>query len=154
MTKIKRGEQAPGFEGIGRNGEAISLAGMKGKKLILYFYPKDDTPGCTAEACDLNDHYERWIEEGFEVVGISPDSEKSHEKFIRKYGLKFHLLSDPQHEIMEKYGVWGEKKMYGKTYMGVLRTTFIIDETGMVQEVITNVDTKNHSHQIKELLNT
>jgi peroxiredoxin Q/BCP len=154
MTKILKGDQAPGFEGTGRNGETISLAGMKGKKLILYFYPKDDTPGCTAEACDLNNNYGTWLKEGFEVVGISPDSEKSHQKFIQKYGLKFHLLSDTEHEIMEKYGVWGEKKMYGKTYMGVLRTTFIIDETGMVQEVITNVDTKNHSHQIIDILNT
>ncbi len=152
--KLNKGDKAPGFEGTGRNGETISLAGMKGKKLILYFYPKDDTPGCTAEACDLNDHYGNWLEQGFEVVGISPDSEKSHAKFIQKYGLKFHLLSDPGHEIMKKYGVWGEKKMYGKAYMGVLRTTFIIDETGTVQEVITNVDTKNHSNQIKDILNT
>ncbi len=153
MTTLKKGDQAPAFKGINQNGDEISSGSFAGKKIILYFYPKDNTPGCTAEACNLNDNYSEWIARGFEIVGVSPDSVRSHQGFIQKYGLKFNLISDPDHRIMELYGVWGEKKLYGKSYMGVLRTTFLIDEKGIISEVITRVDTKNHSMQIEKLLN-
>jgi len=148
MVQLVEGQKAPDFKGINQNGETISLAGFKGKKLILYFYPKDDTPGCTAEACNLNDNYEYWISKGYEVVGVSPDSEASHRKFINKYGLKFNLIADIGKEILEAYGVWGEKMNYGKTYMGVIRTTFVIDETGKIEKIFTKVDTKEHTNQI------
>ena len=153
MIQLVEGIAAPGFSGINQNGETISLAGFKGKKLILYFYPKDDTPGCTAEACNLNDNYEYWISKGYEVVGISPDSEASHQKFIKKYGLKFNLIADTSKEILEAYGVWGEKMNYGKTYMGVIRTTFVIDANGIIEKIFKKVDTKEHTSQIvKDLL--
>jgi peroxiredoxin Q/BCP len=153
MITLQRGDKAPGFTGVNQDGEPISLENFAGKKLILYFYPKDNTPGCTAEACNLNDNYSGWIARGFDVVGVSPDTTRSHQGFIQKYGLKFNLIADPDHLIMEKYGVWGEKKMYGKSYMGVLRTTFVIDEKGFISEVFTSVDTKNHSLQIEKTLN-
>ena len=153
MTTLKKGDPAPWFEGVGQEGQKVTLADFRGKKLILYFYPKDNTPGCTAEACNLNDHYSTWLERGFEVVGISPDSTTSHRNFITKNGLRFTLLSDPDHVIMEHYGVWKEKKMYGKSYMGVLRTTFVIDPEGVITEVISSVDTKNHTVQIEKTLN-
>jgi len=153
MIQLVEGIAAPGFSGINQNGETISLAGLKGKKLILYFYPKDDTPGCTAEACNLNDNYEFWISKGYEVVGISPDGEASHQKFAKKYGLKFNLIADTSKEILEAYGVWGEKTNYGKTYMGVIRTTFVIDEKGKIEKIFKKVDTKEHTDQIvKDLL--
>lgn len=153
MIQLVEGITAPDFSGINQNGETISLAGFKGKKLILYFYPKDDTPGCTAEACNLNDNYEYWISKGYEVVGISPDSEASHQKFVKKYGLKFNLIADTAKEILEAYGVWGEKVNYGKTYMGVIRTTFVINEEGVIEKIFKKVDTKEHTNQIsKELL--
>ena len=153
MIQLVEGIAAPGFSGINQNGETISLAGFKGKKLILYFYPKDDTPGCTAEACNLNDNYEYWISKGYEVVGISPDSEASHQKFVKKYGLKFNLIADTSKEILEAYGVWGEKMNYGKTYMGVIRTTFVIDANGIIEKIFKKVDTKEHTSQIvKDLL--
>jgi len=153
MTALKKGDKAPAFVGINQQGTVISSENFKGKKLILYFYPKDDTSGCTAEACDLNNNYERWLNKGFEVVGVSPDDTKSHLKFAGKYGLKFNLIADPDHKILLDYGVWGEKKMYGKAYMGVLRTTFVINENGIIEEVFTSVDTKNHSNQIESALN-
>jgi len=153
MKQIVEGIAAPGFSGINQNGETISLARFKGKKLILYFYPKDDTPGCTAEACNLNDNYEFWISKGYEVVGISPDGEASHAKFVKKYGLKFNLVADTTKEILQAYGVWGEKVNYGKTYMGVIRTTFVINEEGVIEKIFKKVDTKEHTDQIvKELL--
>ena len=153
MIQLVEGIAAPGFSGINQNGEIISLAGFKGKKLILYFYPKDDTPGCTAEACNLNDNYEYWISKGYEVVGISPDDEASHQKFVKKYGLKFNLIADTSKEILEAYGVWGEKMNYGKTYMGVIRTTFVIDANGIIEMIFKKVDTKEHTSQIvKDLL--
>jgi len=153
MIQLVEGIAAPGFSGINQNGETISLAGFKGKKLILYFYPKDDTPGCTAEACNLNDNYDFWISKGYEVIGVSPDSEASHQKFIKKYGLKFNLISDTTKEILEAYGVWGEKVNYGKTYMGVIRTTFVINEDGIIEKIFKKVDTKEHTNQIiKDLL--
>jgi peroxiredoxin Q/BCP len=153
MSKLKAGDKAPIFEGVNQDGKKISLNDFKGKKLILYFYPKDDTPGCTAESCNLNENYEMWLNKGYEVVGVSPDNEKSHLKFIDKFSLKFNLIADTNHEILESYGAWGEKSMYGKKYMGVIRTTFIIDENAIIEAVFEKVDTKNHTGQIIETLN-
>src|SRR5659263_430360 len=153
MVQLVEGIAAPAFSGINQNGETISLSGFKGKKLILYFYPKDNTPGCTAETCNLNDNYDFWLSKGYEVVGISPDSVASHLKFVEKFGLKFNLIADTSKEILEAYGVWGEKVNYGKTYMGVIRTTFIIDDKGIIEKIFKKVDTKEHTDQIvKDLL--
>ena len=153
MVQLVEGTAAPDFSGINQKGETISLSGFKGKKLILYFYPKDNTPGCTAETCNLNDNYEFWISKGYEVIGISPDSVSSHQKFVEKFGLKFKLIADTSKEILEAYGVWGEKVNYGKTYMGVIRTTFVIDEKGVIEKIFKKVDTKEHTSQIvKDLL--
>lgn len=151
--KLAVGDKAPAFEGVNQHGKKITLNDFKGKKLILYFYPKDNTPGCTAEACDLNDNYEMWISKGYHVVGVSPDNEKSHQKFIEKFNLKFDLIADTKTEILETYGVWGEKSMYGRKYMGVLRTTFVIDENGTIEAVFDKVDTKTHTSQIIKNLN-
>ncbi|MDP4185837.1 MAG: thioredoxin-dependent thiol peroxidase [Bacteroidota bacterium] len=152
MSHLKEGDEAPYFKGKNQNGEIISLSDFKGKKLILYFYPKDNTPGCTAEACNLNESYSEWLVKGYEIVGVSPDSESSHDKFIQKYQLGFNLISDPEKEILKAYGAWGEKKMYGKVSEGVLRTTFVISEEGIIQNIFRKVDTKNHTSQIlKEL---
>ena len=148
MKELNEGQAAPEFSGINQNGKTISLSDFKGKKLILYFYPKDDTPGCTAEACNLNDNYDFWISKGYEVVGISPDNEASHAKFANKYGLKFNLVADTTKKIVEDYGVWGEKTNYGKVYMGVIRTTFVIDENGIIEKIYKKVDTKEHTRQI------
>jgi peroxiredoxin Q/BCP len=148
MRQLVEGEKAPDFKGVNQNGKTISLTDFKGKRLILYFYPKDDTPGCTAEACNLNDNYDYWISKGYEIVGVSPDNEASHRKFIEKYGLKFNLIADTQKEILQAYGVWGEKINYGKVYMGVIRTTFVIDEKGNIEKIFTKVDTKEHTDQI------
>lgn len=148
MTQLKEGEKAPYFEGMNQDGKKISLNDYKGEKLILYFYPKDNTSGCTAEACNLNDNYAELTSLGYEVVGVSPDSTASHLKFIAKYNLSFNLIADTEKKILEDYGVWAEKSMYGRKYMGVLRTTFIIDEEGIIQRIITKVDTKNHVNQI------
>mgnify|MGYP001027928192 CR=1 FL=1 len=153
MTTLKIGDKAPVFSGLNQNGKVINGADFAGKKLILYFYPKDNTPGCTAEACNLNDNYQYWLNKGYEVVGVSPDSSKSHLKFAERYGLKFNLIADPDLKILQDFGVWGEKKMYGKAYMGVLRTTFVIDETGIIREIFESVDTKNHSKQIETAIN-
>ena len=152
MTPLKEGDKAPYFEGINQDGKKITLDDFKGKKLILYFYPKDNTSGCTAEACSLNDGYSSLTNNGFEVVGVSPDSASSHQKFIAKYNLSFNLIADTDKKILEAYGVWAEKKMYGRTYMGVLRTTFIIDGNGIIQKIITKVNTKEHAKQIQEQL--
>lgn len=151
--KLAVGDKAPAFEGVNQHGKKITLNDFKGKKLILYFYPKDNTPGCTAEACDLNDNYEMWISKGYHVVGVSPDNEKSHQKFIEKFNLKFDLIADTKTEILEAFGVWGEKSMYGKKYMGVLRTTFVIGEDGTIEAVFDKVDTKTHTSQIIKSLN-
>jgi len=153
MSKFAAGDKAPMFEGVNQNGKKISLNDFNGKKIILYFYPKDTTPGCTAAACNLNENYEMWLEKGYDVVGVSPDNEKSHVNFISKFGLKFNLIADTNHEILEAYGAWGEKSMYGKSYMGVLRTTYIINEEGIIDAVFEKVDTKNHTSQIIEALN-
>lgn len=148
MTTLKEGDKAPDFKGINQEGKEISLEDFKGKKLILYFYPKDNTSGCTAEACNLNENYSALTEKGYEVVGVSPDSTGSHRKFIATYNLSFNLIADTEKGILEAYGVWGEKSMYGRKYMGVLRTTFIIDGNGVIEKVITKVDTINPIKQI------
>ncbi|WP_372653644.1 thioredoxin-dependent thiol peroxidase [Draconibacterium sp.] len=153
MADLKVGDKAPDFEGKNQNGEKIALKDFAGKKLILYFYPKDNTPGCTAESCNLNDNYDAWLEKGFDVMGVSPDSEKSHQKFIDKFGFKFNLIADTGKEILEAYGAWGLKKMYGKEYLGVLRKTFVIDENGVIAEIFEKVNTKDHTNQIVESLN-
>lgn len=151
MTQLKEGMKAPGFKGMDQNGNEVKLTDFAGKKLVLYFYPRDNTPGCTAEACNLRDNYGSFLNNGFAVVGVSPDSEKSHKGFSEKYSLPFPLIADTSKEIMNEYGVWGEKKMYGKTLMGVTRTTFIIDEKGFIEKVITKVDTSAHTAQILNL---
>lgn len=148
MTELKEGVKAPMFKGKDQDDKWISLEDFKGKKVILYFYPKDDTPGCTAEACNLRDNYHDLLTRGFAIVGVSPDDEKSHAKFRSRYELPFSLLADPQAEILNAYGVWGEKNMYGKKYMGVLRTTFVIDEMGIILKIIRKVDTGDHTRQI------
>lgn len=142
------GDKAPNFKGIDQQGNEISLEGLKGKKIILYFYPKDNTPGCTAEACSLRDGYTELKKMGFEIVGVSPDSEASHQKFAGKYELRFPLIADTDKLIAQAYGVWGLKKFMGREYMGILRTTFIIDENGRIEKVFTKVNTKNHFEQI------
>jgi peroxiredoxin Q/BCP len=145
---LKIGDKAPEFTGIDHNGNEISLNKFKGKKLVLYFYPKDNTPGCTAEACDLRDNYQRFIAEGYEVVGVSKDSTKSHQKFIDKHELPFPLISDESKEIQKMYDAWGKKKMMGREYEGTLRKTFVIDEEGTIMDIIEKVKTKEHSSQI------
>jgi len=151
MTTLSRGDKAPEFAGLNQLGEQISLSNFAGKKLILYFYPKDNTPGCTAESCNLNDNYQMWLSKGYEVVGVSPDTVSSHKKFADRFGFGFNLIADPETSIIQAYGVWGEKSMYGRNYMGVLRTTFVIVD-GIIQEIFDKVDTKNHSDQIVKSL--
>jgi peroxiredoxin Q/BCP len=144
--------RAPEFSGRDQAGNEISLKDLRGRKVILYFYPKDDTPGCTKEACNLRDNYSGLIKKGFEVIGISADSEKSHQRFIQKYELPFNLVADTGQEILKAYGAWGLKKLYGKTYEGILRKTFIIDEQGVILKIINKVDTGNHTEQILKVL--
>ena len=152
MTSLSKGDKAPEFHGLNQNNETISLETFKGKKLILYFYPKDNTPGCTAESCNLNDNYQAWLAKGYEVVGVSPDSVASHKKFADKFQFGFNLIADTEKEILQAYGVWGEKSMYGKKYMGVMRTTFVINESGIIEDIFEKVDTKNHTDQIIKAL--
>jgi thioredoxin-dependent peroxiredoxin len=152
MSTLNQGDKAPDFTSKDQNGNAISLAQFKGKKVVLYFYPKDSTPGCTAEACDFRDNYQGLKAQGIEVLGVSIDDEKSHQKFITKYDLPFTLLADTDKSIVEAYGVWGEKSMYGKKYMGTNRTTFIIDEDGNIAHIITKVDTKAPTAQVLALI--
>ena len=145
---LQTGDKAPYFEGPDQDGNIIRLSDFTGRRLVLYFYPKDSTPGCTAEACDLRDNYERFLSQGYAVVGVSKDSAASHQKFIAKYGLPFPLISDPETAILQAYEAWGEKKNYGKVSMGTLRKTYVIDENGVITDIISKVDTKNHSAQI------
>lgn len=152
MNELSEGQKAPEFTVNDQNGKSVSLSNFAGKSIILYFYPKDDTPGCTAEACSFRDNYESLLAEGFEVLGVSTDDEKSHLKFIGKYNLPFSLIADTEKKIVEAYGVWVEKNMYGKKYMGVSRKTFIIDKNGMIRKIIDKVDTKNSSAQVLEIL--
>jgi peroxiredoxin Q/BCP len=151
MIQLKEGMKAPDFEGIDQNGRPIKLNDFTGKKVVLYFYPKDNTPGCTAEACNLRDNWDTFMKKGFAVVGVSPDSEKSHKGFAEKYTLPFPIIADTSKKILNDYGVWGEKKMYGKSFMGVIRTTFIIDEKGIIEKIISKVDTAGHTEQIFDM---
>ena len=152
VLNLKSGDKASDFTSVDQNGKQIKLSDYKGKRLILYFYPKDNTSGCTAEACSLRDGYEQLSNLGYEVIGVSPDSEKSHQSFIKKYDLPFRLISDTNQIVASLYGVWAEKKMYGRSYMGILRTTFIIDEKGMIIHVISKVNTADHVKQILEIV--
>ena len=151
MTQLKEGAKAPMFKGKDQDGKLVGLEDFIGKKVILYFYPKDDTPGCTAEACNLRDNNESLLKKGFVVIGVSPDSEKSHKNFAGKYSLPFPLIADESKKILNDYAVWGEKKMYGKSYFGVIRTTFIIDEKGVIEKVIDKVNTSSYTEQILDL---
>jgi len=148
MTPLTEGQPAPLFEGPDQNGNIVRLSDYLGKKVILYFYPKDDTPGCTAEACSLRDGNKDLMKEGFSIIGISPDNEKSHKSFASKFDLPFPLVADPEKKILKSYGAYGEKLMYGKPVIGVLRSTFIIDEKGIIIKIIKKVDTKDHATQI------
>jgi len=148
MSKLKIGDKAPKFSTTNQDGKEIDLKTFKGKKLVLYFYPKDNTPTCTTESCNLRDNYQRFVNNGFEVAGVSPDGEKSHQKFIKKYDLPFDLLADTDHSISEAFGVWQEKSMFGKKYMGIVRTTFVIDEKGKITDIVEKVKAKEHTEQI------
>ena len=148
MAILKEGSTAPDFVLMDQNEQAHSLSDYRGKRIVLYFYPKDDTPGCTTEACEFRDDYDAYAEAGAVILGVSPDSPKSHKKFKEKYNLPFTLLSDETHEVLEAYGVWGAKKMYGKEYMGVFRTTYVIDEDGNIVKVFEKVSPKGHSQAI------
>jgi peroxiredoxin Q/BCP len=153
MIQLKEGLKAPLFEGIDQNGKEVKLSDFTGKKVILYFYPADNTPACTLEACNLRDNYESLLMKGFVVIGVSPDNEKSHKGFVDKYSLPFPLIADTSKNILNDYGVWGEKKMYGRSFLGVIRTTFIVDEKGIIEKIITKVDTRGHTKQIFDLYN-
>lgn len=145
---LQIGKKAPAFTGTDQNGNKVALKDFLGKKVVIYFYPKDDTPGCTAQACNLRDNYQLLTDEGFAIIGISTDSVKSHKKFENKFDLPFPLIADEDKVIVEKYGVWGEKKFMGKTFMGTIRTTFLIDEKGAIKKILTKIDTANHSQQV------
>lgn len=149
---ITAGTKAPSIDGKDQNGNAVSLEQYQGKKIVLYFYPKDDTPGCTAEACSFRDQYETLNAKGFAVIGVSPDSEKSHQKFASKFNLPFTLIADTEKTIAQAYGVWGRKKFMGREYDGILRTTFVIDENGIVEKVIDKVDTKDSTGQLLKVM--
>jgi len=148
MSHLKEGDHAPTFSAQNELGQTVQLADYAGKKLVLYFYPKDDTPGCTAESCSLRDGYPRFQAQGYEILGVSPDSGKKHVKFQDKYSLPFHLLADEDHAVAEAYGVWGEKKFMGRAYMGIMRTTFVIDESGVISRIVSKVDTGSHAEQL------
>lgn len=150
MAVLKEGSKAPIFKAIDQDGKAISLADYKGKKVILYFYPKDDTPTCTDQACNLRDNYALLQKKGYQVIGVSTDSVKSHKKFEQKFKLPFPLVSDEDKKIVDKYNLWGEKKIMGHTYMGTTRTTFLIDETGKIVKIIDKPTSKNHTEEILE----
>jgi thioredoxin-dependent peroxiredoxin len=148
MFHLKEGDAAPAFVAPNENGQNVSLNDYAGKKLVIYFYPKDDTPGCTAEACDLRDNYHRFQSQGYEILGVSPDSAKKHVKFREKYELPFSLLADENHAVAEAFGVWGPKKFMGRAYDGIHRTTFVIDASGKIEKIIAKVDTAQHTAQL------
>jgi len=152
MSTLKEGDKAPGFTTKDQNGNLVSLSNYKGKTLILYFYPQDNTPTCTVEACNFRDNYQSLVAKGYEVIGVSTDGEKSHKKFEQKHNLPFTLITDEGREIHEAYGVWAEKTTFGKTYMGTLRTTFIINGDGIISHIITKVKSKTASQQVLDLL--
>ena len=152
MVELKEGDKAPDFTAKDQNGNTVSLSDYLGKDVILYFYPKDDTPGCTAEACSFRDNYQSLLSKGFEVIGVSTDDEVSHQKFMTKYQLPFTLIPDADKKIVEDYGVWVEKNMYGKKYMGTARKTYIVGKDGNIRKIINKVDTKNSSQQVLDLV--
>ncbi|HEY0055006.1 MAG TPA: thioredoxin-dependent thiol peroxidase [Pedobacter sp.] len=153
MAELKEGDIAPQFTANDQNGNPVSLSDFKGKDVILYFYPKDDTPGCTAEACNFRDNYQSLQQQGFAIIGVSTDDEKSHQKFVNKYQLPFTLISDTDKSIVGAYNVWIEKNMYGKKYMGTARKTFLIDKNGVINKIIDKVNTSESSKQVLDLLN-
>ncbi len=153
MEALQAGDKAPDFRGTDQNGNLIKQSDFSGKKLILYFYPKDNTPGCTAEACDFRDNYEMWLSKGYAVVGVSADSEASHKEFTEKHELPFPLIADEDKSIIQAYGVWGEKNLYGKKSMGIKRTTFVIDEKSVITKIFKQVKSKTHTNQILEKIN-
>jgi thioredoxin-dependent peroxiredoxin len=148
MITLKEGDKAPAFTGKDQNGNKVSLADYKGKKVVLYFYPEDDTPTCTIQACNLRDNFSLLKKNGFAVLGISPDDSAKHKKFENKYSLPFILIADPEHSILNKYGVWGEKQLFGNHYMGVHRTTFVIDEKGFIKKIFLKPKNKMHAEEI------
>lgn len=147
-TQLTEGQKAPAFKGRDQNGKAVSLSDFTGKKVVLYFYPEDDTPTCTVQACNLRDNYSLLKKHGWVVLGVSPDDEKKHKKFEAKYDLPFTLIADPDHSIIDKYGVWGEKQLYGRQYMGLHRTTFLIDEKGVIRKIFLRPKNKQHAEEI------
>ena len=151
MTQLEAGDKMPDFKGVDQNQNVISSKDYKGKKLIIYFYPKDNTPGCTAQACNLRDNYEFLLDEGFSIIGVSADSVKSHKKFEEKFDLPFPLIADEDKDVINKFGVWGAKKFMGREFDGIHRTTFLIDEKGVIKHIINKPDTKNHAEEILEL---
>lgn len=150
MTELKEGSKAPEFSGMDQKGKMVSLSDFRGKRVVLYFYPEDDTPTCTIQACNLRDNYSLLKTKGFVVLGLSPDSIKSHQKFEKKFSLPFTLISDPEHKIIDKYGVWGEKELFGRRYMGLIRTTFLIDEKGIIRKIFSRPKNKSHAEEIVE----
>ncbi len=152
MITLKEGDKAPAFTAKDQDGNKVSLKDFAGKKVVLYFYPEDNTPTCTVQACNLRDNMGVLNEHGFTVLGVSPDDEISHQKFIEKQSLPFTLLADPEHKIIEKYGVWGEKNMYGKKYMGLLRTTFVIDKKGIIKKIFKKPKSKEHAQEILKVV--
>jgi len=152
MSQLKAGDKAPEFTANDQDGKPVSLSNFKGKTVVLYFYPQDNTPTCTVEACDFRDNYQSLLSKGFQVIGVSPDDEKSHKKFIKKHNLPFPLIADTDRKIIDAYGVWGEKKLFGREYMGLLRTTFIIDADGKIAHVIDKVTSATASQQVLDLM--
>ncbi|MBM3441875.1 MAG: thioredoxin-dependent thiol peroxidase [Bacteroidetes bacterium] len=152
MSHLQAGDKAPAFKGLDKDGQKVSLADFKGKTLVLYFYPQDNTPGCTSQACNLRDNLASLTARGIAVVGVSPDDAASHQKFTTTYSLGFPLLADTQHQVIEAYGVWGEKQMYGRKYMGLLRTTFVIDGKGVIRHIFHKPKVKEHAQEILSAL--
>ena len=150
-THLQEGQKAPAFTGIDQDGKNVSLKDFKGKKLVLFFYPEDDTPTCTVQACNLRDNYGLLKKNGFQVIGVSPDDTKSHTKFRKKFQLPFTLIADPEHKIIDMYGVWGQKKLYGREYMGLHRTTFVINEKGIIDKIFLRPRNKAHAEEIIKL---
>lgn len=152
MTHLKEGDFAPEIKGIDQFGKTISWEDYKGKKVVLYFYPKDNTPGCTAESCDLSDNYSVFLKKGYDIVGVSADSVKKHLKFVEKYKLPFRLIADEEKEVIQAYGIWGPKKFMGREFDGIHRTTFLIDEDRKIEAIFTKVKTKEHAKQLFEVI--